>query len=187
MPSTTARVASASSTLMPWGRTNAAVVACPAAFTNAAAARLMASASTSPALPKPVATTVPPSSASKARASPSFPSKPCLFRNAMSSSMPAAAADLRPVNMGTPTACTLPGSCPAGAAVKLIAMALVLLLLRLVRCAARQRVPFLLPTAHGPQQAGEPVEVGHHLRSVGRHADDQALGPPDHSAGIVTQ
>src|SRR3954470_14776564 len=180
MPSTTARVASASSTLTPCGRTNAPVVAWPAALTNAAAARLMASASTSPADPKPTATTVPPSSASSATASPSLPSNPCRLRNAKSSSMRAAAAGLRPVNRGTPTAWTLLGTCPAGAAVKLIAIALVLLrLVRRVRRAAGQRVSLFLPATHRPQQARKPIEVGHHVRTGYRHADRKALGPPD--------
>src|SRR5205807_399209 len=140
-------------------------VAWPAAFTNAAPARRRTSASTSPAAPRPTATTVLPSLASSATASPTLPSNPWRLRNVRSSWMPADAAGLRPANTGTPTAWALPGTWPAGEVVKLMAI-----WLGLLARTAQQRVALLLPAAHGPQQAGKAVQVRHHVRALGRHA-----------------
>src|SRR4051812_7144557 len=177
MPSTTALVAAAESRPDPAGSTKAARLACHAALANAAAARRMSSALTaSPGpLPTPTATIVLPSSASNRAVSPTLPPKPLDARKRLSSSTVAPLGTTPFANTGTPRYLAFEGT--SAAARKAIGIELLL-------GATREGLAFL-PAGHGPQQVGEPVEIGHDRAAVGRGRQGQPLGPADDRASHI--
>src|SRR4051812_28366349 len=180
MPSTTALVAAAESRPDPAGSTKAARLACHAALANAAAARRMSSALTaSPGpLPTPTATIVLPSSASNRAVSPTLPPKPLDARKRLSSSTVAPLGTTPSANTGTPRYLALAGT--SAAARKAIGIELLLGVLG----ATREGLAFL-PAGHGPQQAGEPVEIRHARSAAGRGRQGRPLGSADDRAGHI--